>query len=74
MREYEVLAIDSDGYEICQSVEANLKDAKIKAKYFVSDDYIRRSGLTDIFKSEVRVHGKTECLFDTFRSIKSAES
>ena len=69
MKEYIVTALDSEGFEITSSIEMTIRTAKERACYFVSEDYARLSGITDIHKAEICLHVSAECLWDIFRKV-----
>lgn len=58
-----VWCLDVDGLEVCSpTVVDNLKEAKKKAKLYLTSEELKDAGL---YKAEVRDH-KGECLADYF--------
>lgn len=68
--EISVVLLDRDGFTITEQECETIKEAKERARYYISDSYERSAETTHATlmteKAEVRVNG--ECLWDVFRA------
>lgn len=67
---YNVVLKDADGYDVSPRYEENgLKDAKWRAKYLLSEDYMRSGEFSSLPGERVEVlNDAGECVWDAERS------
>lgn len=64
---YTIVLLDHDGFDVGSSEAENLKEAKKRARYLISDDYARNTESTHDQTQKVEVRDEAgDCVWDLF--------